>query len=74
MTDMVHLRRDAVRTIAKHVRAEAETRLAEIGNGQGCEASAARAFEMGRLYAVDVDAWKALGLYPDRPPAEVPRL
>lgn len=71
---MVHLRRDAVRLVAKHVRAEAEARLAEIGQGTGCEAAAARAFEMGRLYAVDVDAWKALGLHPDRPPTEVPRL
>lgn len=67
MSDVSHLRRDAVRTIAKYVRAEAEKRLAEIGDGTGCEAAAARAFEQGRLQVVDDDAWHALGLHRDTP-------
>lgn len=67
MSDVSHLRRDAVRTIAKYVRASVEARLAEIGDGQGCEASAARAFERGRLQVVEDDAWRALGLHRDTP-------
>ena len=64
---MSHLRRDAVRTITKYVRQSVEARLKEIGDGQGCEASAARAFEAGRLQVVEDDAWHALGLYRDTP-------
>lgn len=59
-----HLRRDALRTVARAVGESAQTRLAEIGDGQGCEAAAARAFEQGRLHAVEVDMWVALGLTP----------
>lgn len=67
MGDVSHLRRDAVRTITKYVHQSVEARLKEIGDGQGCEASAARAFEAGRLQVVDDDAWHALGLYRDTP-------
>lgn len=63
-----HLRRDVLRTVAKHVRETAADRLAELGDGAGCEAAAARAFEQGRLQAVEVDAWAALGLTPPGPP------
>ena len=67
MGDVSHLRRDALRTVQRYVRQSVEARLLEIGDGQGCEASAARAFEHGRLQAVDDDAWHALGLYRDGP-------
>ena len=62
-----HLRRDLLAAIGRHVRESAEARLLEIGDGQGCEASAARAFELGRLHAAEEDAWHALGLYRDKP-------
>lgn len=64
---MSHLRRDALRTVQRYVRQSVEARLLEIGDGTGCEASAARAFEQGRLQAVEEDAWHALGLYRDNP-------
>lgn len=44
-----HFRRDALRT---------------VGDGRGCEATAARAFQRGRLQVAEVDMWKALGLTP----------
>lgn len=67
-----HLRRDTARTVAAHVRADVERRLVEIGDGSGCEASAARAFEAGRLAVVDGDMWDALGLARPVPPAVAP--
>lgn len=67
MSDVSHLRRDTLRTVAKYVRQSVAARLVEIGDGTGCEAAAARAFEQGRLQAVDEDAWHALGLYRDTP-------
>lgn len=67
MGDVSHLRRDALRTVQRYVRQSVKDRLAEIGDGQGCEASAARAFEHGRLQVVDDDAWHALGLHRDNP-------
>jgi hypothetical protein len=39
-----------------------KARLVEVGDGSGCEASAARAFEWGRFQVVSADAWDALGL------------
>ena len=67
-----HLRRDVLRLVAKAIRADAEGRLVEIGDGEGCEAAAARAFEQGRLQVVDVDMWLALGLTPPGPPPLAP--
>lgn len=63
-----HLRRDTARTVAAHVRAQVEARLREIGDGAGCEAAAARAFEQGRLAVADGDMWDALGLPRPVPP------
>ncbi len=54
-------RRDAAMAVYRHVKAEAEARLAEL-DGEGCEAGSARAFERGRLEVVTVDMWDALGL------------
>ena len=48
------------------IQAEAETRLAEIGNATGCEASSARSYESGRL-----DVLRALGLWRDPSPEAV---
>lgn len=67
MGDVSHLRRDTLRTVQKYVRQSVEARLVEIGDGQGCEAAAARAFEQGRLQVVNDDAWHALGLHRDLP-------
>ncbi len=67
MSDVSHLRRDTIRTVQRYVRQSVEARLTEIGDGQGCEAAAARAFEQGRLQVVEDDAWHALGLYRDTP-------
>lgn len=72
VSNMDHLRRDALRTVAKAVRASVEFRLVEIGDGTGCEATAARAFELGRLHAVEVDMWVALGLTPPGLPPLAP--
>jgi hypothetical protein len=41
---------------------EINARLAEIGDGTGCEAHAARAREAGRLQVITVDMWDVLGL------------
>jgi hypothetical protein len=54
--------RDAAREVEAHVRRLVADRLREIGDGHGCEAGAARAFERGRLAVVDGDLWDALGL------------
>lgn len=64
MSNTDHLRRDTLRVVAKAVHDDVRARLEEIGNGQGCEAAAARAFEQGRIQVVDVDMWLALGLTP----------
>jgi hypothetical protein len=67
-----HLHRDTARIVARHVRAQVAARLREIGDGSGCEAAAARAFEMGRLAVVDGDMWDALGLARPVPPPVAP--
>jgi hypothetical protein len=51
---------------AATIQREAETRIAELGTAGGCEASAARSFEEGRLSVL-----RALGLWRDWSPAEV---
>lgn len=68
MGDVHHLRRDALRTVARHVRETAAVRLAELGDAHGCEAAAARAFQLGRLQVAEVDMWNALGLTSPWPP------
>lgn len=68
MANPEHLRRDVLRIVARAVGEDARARLMEIGDGTGCEAAAARAFEQGRLRVVEVDMWKALGLTPPGPP------
>jgi hypothetical protein len=59
---MSNARRDTSWTIYRHVKAQVDARLVEIGDGLGCEAAAARAFEQGRLAVVEADMWNALGL------------
>jgi len=62
MADVDHIRRDTLRLVEALVRAKVETRRAELAFANGCEASAARAFEDGRLSVVEVDMWQAVGL------------
>lgn len=74
LADVVHIRRDTLRLVAKAVRLQVEARLAEIGHGSGCEATAARMFQLGRLEVIDTDMWRAVGISEDEPdlvPAEV---
>ena len=51
MHNQNHFRGVAARS--REIRAEALARLAEIGDHSGCEAASARAFEEGRLAALD---------------------
>lgn len=62
MADVDHIRRDTLRLVAAYVRAQVEQRLAELGDGHGCEAAAARAFEAGRLAVIEQNMWAAVGL------------
>lgn len=69
MANGEHLRRDALRTVAKAVTETARARLAELAaEGGGCETAAARAYQHGRLQVVEVDMWEALGFTPPGPP------
>jgi hypothetical protein len=52
----------AARRVLDRLVPEIHARLAEIGDGTGCETHAARAREAGRWQAVTVDMWDALGL------------
>ena len=68
MANPEHVRRDVLKLVARHVEADVEARLAEVGDAQGCEAAAARAHQRGRLQVVQVDMWQALGLTRPGPP------
>lgn len=48
--------------VAAEILVEIQARVAEIGDGTGCEAGAARAYERGRFDVVAEQMWKALGL------------
>jgi hypothetical protein len=71
MADVDHIRRDTLRLVEALVRAKVEARRAELAFANGCEASAARAFEDGRLAVVEADMWQAVGLAKETRPGDL---
>lgn len=66
LADLLHIRRDTLRLVANAVRLQVEARLAEV-QGDGCEAAAARMFQLGRLEVIDTDMWRAVGISKNEP-------